>query len=1031
MASESSATITSPPISTNAAISAGQNTIITFNAAAHFPLKLTPSNYPSWRAQFLSILTSIRHAILTSVSEPIAPYISAAETSQQAWRTLANLYANHSRSRVFTLKERLQNTRREGRTISEFLHQLKMLADELAAIDKPLTNDDLTVHVLNGIGPEFREIFASIRAGDEPLSFEELHDRLVTHEESMHREETRLVNSPVTAHFAAMPTRRLAGNNPTFSTNSGLSNASFQSNGAGILPLPHNIQHFGSGHQMARGRGNGRQRPNHFNRNRGGPNRPNTSRPNISCQLCNHFGHTARTCSLFRNQGQGPAVHYAASTNPNTNEWVIDSSANNHITTDLSNLALHSEYNGPDELIIGDGSGLKITHTSTKSASLFPSASPAPDSAPSPAPLPALLPPVPSTTANPPLQDFIILISQDASPPTACGPDLVSSPPCSGISCPLTTSPVAVDSLPSPSPSSSSPSPVSSSSPASVSPSAVPCSPSPSPAPIPPHPAPPNTHRTHPMVTRSLNHIFKPKQMHLATKYPLPTTVEPSCVSQALSHPQWLRAMSDEFDALVRQGTWDLVPASPTQNVIGCKWVFRLKRGKNGEIERYKARLVAKGFHQRPGHDYSNTFSPVIKPTTIRTVFTIAVNQAWPIRQLDVNNAFLHGFVEEDLYMAQSAGFIDQNLPHHVCKLKKAIYGLKQAPRAWYTELKQFLLACGLVNSRSDCSLFIYNKSGIVLYVLVYVDDLLITGNSTAFISDLITKLGQKFSLKDLGELSLFLGVEAKSKMDGAKTIATPMSSSGLSPQSGSPPLSDATAYRQLLGSLQYLSLTRPDILFAVNKLSQYMHCPTELHWQAGDKDTFVSTTDYLVFLGATPISWKASKQKAIARSSIEAEYRALAAASSELVWVLHLLRELGLPSGTPPVLYCDNVGATYLSSNPVMHSRMKHIAIDLHFIRDLVDKRILRVSHIASADQLADGLTKPLPSFRFALLRSKIGVVDGSTILRGRIKATADTAPSVAQSQGKSKLNDSPSMAQSPGKSSLDDSPDYSTNLQ
>ncbi|GKV49990.1 hypothetical protein SLEP1_g56708 [Rubroshorea leprosula] len=574
--------------------------------------------------------------------------------------------------------------------------------------------------------------------------------------------------------------------------------------------------------------------------------------------------------------------------------------------------------------------------------------------------------------------------------------------------------------------------------------------------------------------------------MHLATKYPLPTTVEPSCVSQALSHPQWRRAMSDEFDALVRQGTWDLVPASPTQNVIGCKWVFRLKRGKNGEIERYKARLVAKGFHQRPGHDYSNTFSPVIKPTTIRTVLTIAVSQAWPIRQLDVNNAFLHGFVEEDLYMAQPAGFIDQNLPHHVCKLKKAIYGLKQAPRAWYTELKQFLLACGLVNSRSDCSLFIYNKSGIIIYVLVYVDDLLITGNSTAFISDLITKLGQKFSLKDLGELSLFLGVEAvktsaglflsqhryindllqKSKMDGAKTVATPMSSSGLSPQSGSPLLSDATAYRQLLGSLQYLSLTRPDISFAVNKLSQYMHCPTELHWQAvkrilrylkgtmfhglmirsssslalhafsdsdwaGDKDTFVSTTGYLVFLGATPISWKASKQKAIARSSTEAEYRALAAASSELVWVLHLLSELGLPSGTPPVLYCDNVGATYLSSNPVMHSRMKHIAIDLHFIRDLVDKRILCVSHIASADQLADGLTKPLPSFRFALLRSKIGVVDGSTILRGHIKATADTAPSMAQSHGKSKLNDSPSMAQSPGKSSLDDSPDYSANLQ
>ncbi|GKV39356.1 hypothetical protein SLEP1_g47136 [Rubroshorea leprosula] len=300
---------------------------------------------------------SIRHAILTSVSEPIAPYISTIESSQQAWRILANLYANHSRSRVFTLKERLQNTRREGRTVTEFLHQLKVLADELAAIDKLLTNDDLTVYVLNGIGPEFREISASLRARDEPLSFKELHDRLVAHEDSMHREETRLENAPVTAHFAAMPMRKPAGNTPNFSTNYGFSNTSLQSNGAGILPLPQSIQPFGSGQHFAGGRGNGHNRPTQFNKRRGGPTRPNTGRPHISCQLCNQFGHTARTCYLFRNQGHGPTAHYAASTGPSTSGWLIDSGANNHITTNLSNLALHSEYNGPDELLIGDGSG--------------------------------------------------------------------------------------------------------------------------------------------------------------------------------------------------------------------------------------------------------------------------------------------------------------------------------------------------------------------------------------------------------------------------------------------------------------------------------------------------------------------------------------------------------------------------------------------------------------------------------------------------------------------------------------------------
>ncbi|GKV40982.1 hypothetical protein SLEP1_g48566 [Rubroshorea leprosula] len=437
--------------------------------------------------------------------------------------------------------------------------------------------------------------------------------------------------------------------------------------------------------------------------------------------------------------------------------------------------------------------------------------------------------------------------------------------------------------------------------------------------------------------------------------------------------------MSEEFDALVWQGTWDLVQMG-----------LQIK-------ERQKC--------------------PVIKPTTIHIVFTIAISQASSIQQLYVNNAFLHGNVEEDLYMAQPTGFIDHNLPHHVCKLKKAIYGLKQAPQAWYTELKHFFLGCGLVNSRSDCSLFIYNNAGIVVYVLVYVDDILITGNSATFISNLIHRLGQKFSLKDLGDLSLFLGIEAiktstglflsqhryindllqKHKMDGAKPVATPMSTSRLSLQTSSPRLPNGTAYRQLVGSLQYLSLTRLDISFAINKLSQYMHCPTEMHWQAIKRILRYLKNTMFHGLLIRPTSTLALHAFS---DSNWAEYRALTAASSELVWVLHLLTELGIHVDAPPVLYCDNVGATYLSSNLVMHSRMKHIAIDLHFICDLVDKKILRVSHIASADQLADGLTKPLSSSRFALLCSKIGIVDGPTILRGRIMETHHaTPPIMAQS--------------------------------
>ncbi|GKV19456.1 hypothetical protein SLEP1_g29717 [Rubroshorea leprosula] len=546
--------------------------------------------------------------------------------------------------------------------------------------------------------------------------------------------------------------------------------------------------------------------------------------------------------------------------------------------------------------------------------------------------------------------------------------------------------------------------------------------------------------RTHPMVTRSQNQIFKPKQLYLA-ETPC-SEVEPTCVSQALKDHRWRQAMSEEFTALVSQGTWDLVPPAPNQNIIGCKWVFRLKRGKDGRVERYKARLVAKGFHKQPGTDYTQTFSPVIKPTTIRAILSIAVSRGWKIHQLDINNAFLHGKLDEQLFMQQPARFIDPHLPHHVCRLQKSLYGLKQAPRMWFRELKQFLLAHGLTNSRSDCSLFIYCQNTDWLYVLVYVDDILITGSNPVAIDNLITAMSSKFSVKNLGELDFFLGVEAirtnaglflsqqryiqdilqRAGMDNAKAVSTPLSSTTSLRQFSGHSLTDPTAYRQIVGSLQYLSLTRPDLCFAVNRLSQFMHNPIDLHWQAvkrvlrylngtkfhglllrpqtslslhgfsdadwaGDKDTSISTTGYVMYLGSSPVSWKATKQRVVARSSTEAEYKALAAASSEMVWILNLLHELGIHPSTPPALYCDNIGATYLSSNPVMHSRMKHIAIDLHFVRDLVDHKVLRVSHISSKDQFADGLTKPLSSARFTYLRSKIGVTDGSSILRGRVK--------------------------------------------
>jgi histone deacetylase 1/2 len=201
--------------------------------------------------------------------------------------------------------------------------------------------------------------------------------------------------------------------------------------------------------------------------------------------------------------------------------------------------------------------------------------------------------------------------------------------------------------------------------------------------------------RTHNMVTRSQNGIVRPnRQLNATTKHKLSDTEEPSCASQALRDPKWRAAMLDEFNALLHNGTWDLVPPSSSPNLVGCKWVFRIKRNSDGTVDRYKARLVAKGFHKRPGIDYKETFSPVIKPTTIRIVLSLAVTNGWPLRQLDINNAFLHGTLSEAVFMSQPPGFTDSHFSTHVCQLRKAFYGLRQAPGPG---IMSFALSCYLM----------------------------------------------------------------------------------------------------------------------------------------------------------------------------------------------------------------------------------------------------------------------------------------------------------------------------------------------
>jgi hypothetical protein len=489
--------------------------------------------------------------------------------------------------------------------------------------------------------------------------------------------------------------------------------------------------------------------------------------------------------------------------------------------------------------------------------------------------------------------------------------------------------------------------------------------------------------------------------------------------------------MDNELEALAKTGTWEIVDLPPHTKPIGSKWVYKVKHRADGTIERYKARLVAKGYSQIEGLDFFDTFSPVAKLTTVRLLLAIASTQKWHLHQLDVNNAFLHGDLKEDVYMMIPDG-VHTSKPNQVCKLLKSLYGLKQASRKWYEKLTSLLIAEGYTQSTADHTLFTIKTGSDFTALLVYVDDIILAGTSLVEIDRIKLILDNHFKIKDLGTLKYFLGLEVAQSREGitisqrkycldllkdsgllgSKPASTPLDPAVKIHNVDSKPYADISQYRRLIGKLLYLTNTRPDICFATQQLSQFLSKPTvnpynaacrvirylkhnpgrgllfprhsdlqifgfiDADW-AGYLDTRKSTTGYCFFIGSSLVSWKAKKQTTVSRSSSEAEYRALSSATCELQWVLYLLADLKIQLTKVPILYCDNQSAIHIASNPVFHERTKHLDIDCHLVREKVLKGVLKLLPVSTNNQLADFLTKALAPPKFHDFIHKLNMIN------------------------------------------------------
>ncbi|CAL2232095.1 unnamed protein product [Prunus armeniaca] len=387
---------------------------------------------------------------------------------------------------------------------------------------------------------------------------------------------------------------------------------------------------------------------------------------------------------------------------------------------------------------------------------------------------------------------------------------------------------------------------------------------------------------------------------------------------EAASDIAWQEAMNAELEMIEKNNTWELVERPANK-------------------PKHKARLVAKGYAQKPGIDYNETFAPMARLDTIRTLIALAAQKGWKLFQLDVKSAFLNGVHDEEVYVEQPEGFELKNAGHKVYKLRKALYGLKQAPRAWHSEIDAYLSMCKFKRSISEATLYTRsdNEGGLII-VSIYVDDIVYTGNSERMLAEFKREMMQRYEMSDLGLLHHFLGMGilqtdqgvfihqskyaksllVKFGLEDCKPVSIPLPTGEKLKKVDGSELADEGLYRKIVGSLLYLTATRPDLMYAASLLSRFMNGPTKKHmgvarrflryvqgtlsygieyvrnqsatlvgfcdadW-AGSEDDSRSTSGYAFSFGSGAFSWASVKQNTVALSTTEAEYVSASEATS------------------------------------------------------------------------------------------------------------------------------------------------------